>query len=82
MISKEKEYDSRYGMNISQIHSGSGHGYGIAVSINIQKGVKSLEVGAIYQTSENKIAGLFRYSGFTKYDFFCPFIICWLIWKN
>jgi len=52
-----KEYYSHYGMNISQIHSGSGHGYGIVVNTNIQKGRKSLEVGAIFKTSENKIAG-------------------------
>ena len=55
--SRETEYSSHFGMNVSQIHSGSGHGYGISINTNIQKGRKSLEVGAIYQTSENKIAG-------------------------
>ena len=55
--SREKEYDSHYGMNVSHIHSGSGHGYGISINTNIQKGRKSFEVGAIYQISENKIAG-------------------------
>lgn len=55
--SREKEYDSHYGMNVSHINSGSGHGYGISISSNIQKGRKSLEVGAIYQISEKKITG-------------------------
>jgi hypothetical protein len=55
--SRDKEYDPHYGVNVSQIHSGSGHGYGISINTNIQKGRKSLEVGAIYQTRENKIAG-------------------------
>ncbi|UCH15673.1 MAG: hypothetical protein JSV22_06835 [Bacteroidales bacterium] len=55
--SREKEHYSHYGMNISKIYSGSGHGYGITINTNIQKARKSLEVGAIYQTSEDKIAG-------------------------
>ena len=60
-----KEFDSHYGMNVSQINSGSGHGHGISINTNIQKGRKSLEVGAIYQTWENKLAGAdFRYKVF------------------
>ena len=63
--SREKEYFSHYGMNISLIHSGSGQGYGISVNTNIRKGKKSLEVGAIYHVSEDKIAGAdFRYKVF------------------
>lgn len=54
---KEKEFDSHFGVNVSQIHSGSGHGHGLSLNTNVQKGRKSLEVGAIYQTRENKIAG-------------------------
>ena len=63
--SREKEYYSHYGINISRIHSGSGLSHGISFNTNIQKGRKSLEVGAIYQTSENKIAGAdLRYKTF------------------
>jgi len=63
--SKEEEYDSHYGVNVSSINSGSGHGYGISINTNIQKGRKSLEVGAIYQCRENKISGAdFRYKIF------------------
>ncbi len=54
---EKKEYDSHYGINLSSINSGSGHGYGISMNTNIQKGRKSLEVGAIYQSRENKISG-------------------------
>jgi len=52
-----KETYTHYGMNISLIHSGSGYGNGIAINANVQKGRKSLEVGSIFNTSENKIAG-------------------------
>ena len=72
--SRENDHYSHYGMNISQIHSGSGHGYGIAINANIQKGRKSLEAGAIYQTSEDKIAGAdIRYKIFLGRfnDFLC-----------
>ncbi len=54
---REKEFDSHYGVNFSSIHSGSGHGSGISINTNVQKGRKSLEVGAIYQTNENKFSG-------------------------
>ena len=54
---REKEFDSHYGASVSQIHSGSGHGHGISINTNVQKGRKSLEFGAIYQTKENKLAG-------------------------
>jgi hypothetical protein len=52
-----KEYYTHYGVNVSQIHSGSGHGDGIVVNVNVRKERKSLEAGAIFKTSENKIAG-------------------------
>jgi hypothetical protein len=55
--SKEDEYHSHYGMNVSSINTGSGHGHGVSINTNIQKGNKSLEVGAIFQNSENKISG-------------------------
>ena len=64
--SKEKEHDSHYAMNVSSIHSGSGHGHGISVNTSIQKGRKSLEIGAIYQSRQNKISGAdLRYKIFT-----------------
>ncbi len=62
---RQKEFDSHYGVSVSQINSGSGHGYGVSLNTNIQKGRKSLEVGAIFQTNESKVAGAdFRYKVF------------------
>jgi hypothetical protein len=62
---RQNEFYTHYGINVSQIYSGSGHGYGISVNTNIQKGRKSLEVGAIYQARENKLAGAdFRFKIF------------------
>lgn len=48
---------ARYGVNMSQNHTGSGHGSNVALSTNVRKANKSLEVGAIFNDEENKISG-------------------------
>ena len=48
---------SHYGIGLSQINTGTGHGTGYSFTANILKGRKSLEVGLIYSDRESKIAG-------------------------
>lgn len=55
--SKENECCSHYGISVCAINSGSGHGFGISMNAFVSKGRKSLEAGAIYQESEDKISG-------------------------
>jgi hypothetical protein len=60
--SRDKEYLSHYGIDFSEINSGSGHGSGLSLNFNIQKGRKALSFGAVYQPRENKISGVdFKY---------------------
>lgn len=63
---REKEFNTHYGLNISNIYSGSGHGYGVSINTNVQKGRKSLEIGAIYNPAESRFSGAdFRYKVFS-----------------
>ena len=48
---------SHYGIGLSEINTGTGHGVGYAFNANILKGRKSLEVGLIYSDRESKVAG-------------------------
>ncbi len=46
-----------YGMGISQVNTGTGHGNGYAISGHIMKGRRSIEAGIIYSERESKFAG-------------------------
>lgn len=46
-----------YGLNVSQFHTGSGHGSSFVINSNVQKGRKSLEMGMVYQDAEDRISG-------------------------
>jgi hypothetical protein len=51
-----------YGLGMSQINTGTGHGNGYAISGHIMKGRKSIEAGLIYSERESKFAGAdFKY---------------------
>ncbi len=46
-----------YGVDMSQVYTGSGHGSSLAVNTNIQKGRRSLELGMLYQQDQSRISG-------------------------
>ena len=48
---------SHYGIGLSQINTGTGHGVGYSFNANILRGRRSLEVGLIYSERESKVAG-------------------------
>jgi hypothetical protein len=48
---------AHYGVGLSQINTGSGHGTGYTINGNIMKGRKFLEIGVIYSERESKFAG-------------------------
>jgi hypothetical protein len=56
---------AHYGVGLSQINTGTGHGTGYTINANIMKGRKSLEIGVIYSEHESKFAG-----GDVKYKVF------------
>jgi len=49
--------EAKYGINMSQSHTNSGHGSNVSFSTNVRKANKSLSVGAIYSETESKISG-------------------------
>ncbi|MBN1598694.1 MAG: hypothetical protein JW894_10395 [Bacteroidales bacterium] len=49
--------DTYYGVGLSQVNNGSGHGIGYTINANLAKGRKLLEVGLIYSERESKISG-------------------------
>ena len=49
--------ETYYGIAVSWINTGTGHGMGYTVNASITKGRKSLEAGLIYSDRESKIAG-------------------------
>ncbi len=59
------EYGVFYGVNLTQFHTGSGHGSSYVMNSNIQKGRKLLEVGMVYQDQDKRISG-----GDVKYKVF------------
>ena len=46
-----------YGVGLTNINTGTGHGPGYAVSGSIMKGRKSIEAGIIYSERESKLSG-------------------------
>ena len=46
-----------YGVNLTQFHTGSGHGSSYVMNSNIQKGRKLLELGMVYQDQDKRISG-------------------------
>jgi len=65
LFSQNDEYGVYYGVNISQFHTGSGHGSSYVFHSNIQKGRRSLDLGMIYQEADKRISG-----GDVKYKIF------------
>ena len=56
---------ARYGLEINQINTGSGHGTGYTLNAQVNKGRKGLEVGLIFNSKDEKLAGGdFRYKVF------------------
>ncbi|NBC82780.1 MAG: hypothetical protein GVY19_05305 [Bacteroidetes bacterium] len=53
----DNEANASYGIAMSQNHTGSGHGSNVALSTNVRKANKTLEVGAIFNDEENRISG-------------------------
>ena len=51
------EQSPSYGFAVEQMTTGTGQGSGYTVNANINKGRKALEVGLIYSTKEEKLAG-------------------------
>ena len=62
---QNKTYEVFYGVNLTQFHTGSGHGSSYVVNTNLQKGRKSLEMGIVYQDDDKRISG-----GDVKYKVF------------
>ena len=54
---QNKTYEVFYGVNLTQFHTGSGHGSSYVVNTNLQKGRKSLEMGIVYQDDDIRISG-------------------------
>jgi hypothetical protein len=55
-------FEAVYGVSVSHINTGTGHGPGYAVNANVNKGRKTLEVGLVYSNRDSKIGGAdFRY---------------------
>jgi hypothetical protein len=46
-----------YGLTISGFHTGSSYDSNYAINSNVQKGRRSLEMGIIYQESQNRVSG-------------------------
>ncbi|HYW96948.1 MAG TPA: hypothetical protein VE870_15235 [Bacteroidales bacterium] len=46
-----------YGVDLSQVYTGSGHGSSFAMNTNIQKGRRSLELGMLYQQDQSRVSG-------------------------
>ncbi len=46
-----------YGVNLTQFHTGSGHGSSYVMNTNIQKGRKLIEMGMVYQDQDKRISG-------------------------
>ena len=54
-----------YGVDVSHVYTGSGHGGSLAMNSNVQQGRRSLELGMLYQEDQNRISG-----GDVKYKVF------------
>lgn len=54
---KQSGFGVFYGMNVSEFHTGSGHGSSYVINSNVQKGRRSLEMGMVYQDEEDRISG-------------------------
>lgn len=52
-----KGYGVFYGMNVTEVQTGSGHNSSYVLNTNIQKGRKSLEMGIVYQDEQGRISG-------------------------
>ncbi len=46
-----------YGIDLSQVHTGSGHGSSFAMNTDIQQGRRSIEFGVLYQEDQKRISG-------------------------
>jgi hypothetical protein len=46
-----------YGINLTEFHTGSGHGSSYVINTSVQKGRKSLEMGVIYQDEQKRLSG-------------------------
>ena len=57
IFAQNETFEVFYGVNLTQFHTGSGHGSGYAVNTNLQKGRKSLEMGILYKEDEGRING-------------------------
>lgn len=49
--------NTHYGVSVAQNHTLSGHGSNIAFNTSVRKSNKSLEVGAIISSTENRLSG-------------------------
>jgi len=65
VFSQNEGHNVYYGVNLSQFHTGSGHGSSYVINTNIRRGRKALDFGMVYQGADKRISG-----GDVKYKVF------------